>query len=200
MEHDDIKYPEVGDRLFIEGDISEYSLSFSMFAGKPSLYYKSYKKAADIIVKHILEDKSNKDGALLYPVAFLYKHSIELLLKQIAYDGKAVLGGEKKELFGHDLKKLWGICRPILEEIWPDAESVELEATEETINTFCDVDPYSTAFRYHIDKNGNKSLKNIDSPICIINLSEIVNKTYNLLDSCRVGIDDILSNVDNNAY
>ena len=45
-------------------------------------YTEGYRRAADILINHIDESGRDQDF-LVYPVLFLYRHHLELLIKQI---------------------------------------------------------------------------------------------------------------------
>jgi hypothetical protein len=70
---------------------------------------EGYKNAADDLVDIVLENGSKNLKMLdtyIFPIMFLYRHSLEIFLKDIYYRAKGqILGG------GHDLLSLWSIVK-----------------------------------------------------------------------------------------
>jgi hypothetical protein len=77
-----IPWPQKYDKLF-KGDADWWHnacLNFSLDMGIGYVY--GYKKAADILVEYIKDTKTNQDY-LVYPIVFLYRHHLELIIKEI---------------------------------------------------------------------------------------------------------------------
>ncbi len=59
---------------------------------------------------------------LVYPIVYLYRHHVELILKAIVGIAAALLDRElteadRKALGGHALGRLWDIARPLLNPV-----------------------------------------------------------------------------------
>ena len=78
----DLGWPEIGDRLFLEGHGAEGAF----LANRPGerLYHLTigYKQAADLLVEQT-EIKAWSRQKLVYPIVFCYRHFLELTLKAL---------------------------------------------------------------------------------------------------------------------
>ncbi len=144
-------------------------------------YAEGYRKAADSLVQQVRETASDQDF-LVYPIAFLYRHYLELRLKGLMTIGRRLLRKHGKFPRHHDLTKLWAETRAILEEVWPHGPKVDLDNVEASIGRFADVDPLSVAFRYPSNKEGTQTLSNLNH-INLQNLSDVMAGVAILLDS-----------------
>lgn len=175
-------WPVKGDQLFKPGirDWSNACLNFT--SNQFSLYATGYKRAGDLLAEHIARTNSNQD-ILIYPIAFLYRQYLELQLKDIIIKGNALLDIQESYPKDHRLDIIWAKCRKIIENL-KDFDSVreEIEATEEYIQQFSKIDPYSMAFRYPTDKENKSSLPDINH-ISIMNLKNIISGIANFLDA-----------------
>jgi len=121
-----------------------------------------YKEAADILFQHVAGKRMY--NFLVYPILFLYRHYIELQIKEIIINARLYLGIKERFPRGHDIGNLWGICKEAVQTI----DSVEPGLTEEQIveskhiydglekdiNVLAKLDP-SSATRYPVDVDGN---------------------------------------------
>ncbi|MGH7451463.1 MAG: hypothetical protein ACRENG_08980, partial [bacterium] len=155
-------WPRKGDVLFkSDNDWSNNAcLNFLHSSQELYLYAHGYKQAADILVDHISATKRDQD-ILVYPIVFLYRHCIELYLKEIITEGNILLDEPKEMPTGHKIDVLWKDCKIILEKLQFDSTKDELEAVDEIISQFSEKDPLSFAFRYPTDKKGEKLLPDI---------------------------------------
>lgn len=53
-------------------------------------YIEGYKRAADLLVAHVMEKGKDQDY-LVYPITFLYRQHLELRIKEIIADGRNLL-------------------------------------------------------------------------------------------------------------
>jgi hypothetical protein len=189
MENDSIVYLQKGDQLFTEivGDWHNaclYPLKADMWLN----YLIGYKDAADILVEHV-KKTNNKHDVLVFPIVFLYRHYLELQLKMIIKDGYDLLNTNKDYAKCHKLDKLWKDCKIILKEIWPKGDKEPLEAMDDYINQFCQVDPMATDFRFPVRKNGTYALEDLNF-INLSHLSEVMESIENFIG----GIHEAISN------
>ena len=157
-----------------------------------ALYVSGYRRAAEILNKHVLESRVAGLDTLVYPIIFLYRQYIELQLKSLIKDGGILLDSPEYVPKTHDIKKLWRQCRKILEKVYEE-DSESLDEIEEIIYQLSDIDPYSQAFRYPVDKEGKNLLPGI-SHINLKNIYEIMKKICSLLDGAETGISEYLAN------
>jgi len=76
------------------------------------VYADSFKKAADRLVEHVARERGDLDFFIL-PIMFLYRHSLELQLKDLVLLSGALLGCDAdKSLDDHRLTPLRDALRP----------------------------------------------------------------------------------------
>lgn len=152
------------------------------------LFAEGYKTGADILVSHVIEKSSDQD-LLVYPIVFLYRHHLELRLKEIIREGNRLLGTYEDFRHCHDLNKLWIPAKKVVKEIWPEGDPEEFIFIEHVINEISTVDSQSYSFRYPEDKSGNNPLSGI-SHINLRHLAEMIEKVYIFLYGVSAAICD----------
>lgn len=138
------------------------------------IYSEGYKRAGDILVEYATTNGIDQD-ILVYPVCFLYRQYIELQLKELIRDGKKLLEVSEKNdnRKNHDIDASWKKFREIVDAIWPDSLSADLDWIENIIHQFSKIDPKSFTFRYPTDQKDVPINLNIKQ-ISLINISEIM--------------------------
>jgi hypothetical protein len=101
-------------------------------------------QAAQLLVKAIVNTGQSPD-AVVYPIAFLYRHYLELRLKTIISEGQEVLNQRAEFPTIHTLDVLWKTARKIIEEIYSKDPKEPVEAVEESMVQFCDLDVHAMA-------------------------------------------------------
>ncbi len=180
MDNNSFDYPKKGDQLFKEivGDWHTaclWPLKEDMWLN----YIIGYKEAADILVEYAKKTSINRD-TLVFPIVFLYRHYLELQLKSIIKDGYKLLYEKKDYAKCHKLDELWNDCKIIFKKIWPEGNKEPLEAMDDYINQFCQVDPTSIEFRYPVRKNGTDTLDSLNY-INLSHLSECIKSIENFI-------------------
>lgn len=149
-------------------------------------YIQGYKKAADILVNHVLSTGTDQD-TLVYPIVFLYRHYLELLLKNIIENGAKLLDTEEEPKKNHHLDDLWNIAKSIINKIWEGDECDREIEIDHYIADFIEIDKSSQAFRYQKDKQGNKFLEATE----IINIRHFYD-CINKISSHLEGVSDAI--------
>ena len=169
------------------------------------IYADAFKGAADFIVAGLSEGKHpGPCDIFFFPVAYLYRHAIELLLKKgLGYAIRLQLienDEQVQEVLGdHNLYALWNKLKPAIQACWPEAEKGSNRDAERIIAQFHEVDKSGQAFRYPARKDGAPSLKGSEKPLEVVDLLQLGNVAGGLcayLDACASGLGDALSNVD----
>ena len=105
-----------------------------------------YKRAADIIVaskqKGVTDTYYSSPEGLFMPVAYLYRHSLELKLKGLLEQiiECDLYEDVDKVLDKHNIIKIWQKIKPILKNQWPKADPKPLNNTEALITDFHKID------------------------------------------------------------
>lgn len=137
MSTSDLPWPKKGDKLFAAAPAGRNFMGGFVHYG-PS-YATSFKEAADIVVNSLEQDTqgSYRDD-LLHPVAYLYRHALEVKLKEIVQCGVQMHCYEKSDveqiLGAHNLAKLWTKARQAIEHRWPKGGVNEIKAAEAILN------------------------------------------------------------------
>ncbi|EPV5021999.1 hypothetical protein ACVGXO_03800 [Enterobacter hormaechei] len=126
-------------------------------------YTEGYRRAADILIKHIDESRLDQDF-LVYPVLFLYRHHIELLIKQII--GLALALAEDPDKYqykkdDHNLNTLWPLAQKLLLEVDDCYRSSDFRLIKEVVKELHKADRRATDFRYARRNDGTRSLEGI---------------------------------------
>ena len=176
-------WPRPGDVVFRPDDDWWMNACLDFRRADWNLYATAYKDGADALVERTITARHQLD-ILVYPIAFLYRHYLELRLKQLISAGTELVQGKLPEKWpsGHNIDWLWGFCRKLLEEIFPEGEQADLDATEDCIRQFSAVDAGSMAFRYPEDKEGKPYLDKL-TKVNVRNLAEVIERIARLLDS-----------------
>ena len=156
---------EHGDQLFLN-DLAQLELdALEKYAYRGykrdqlMVYSSAYKEAADRLVQTLQKHYS---ATLTLPIVFLYRHYVELTLKDLLSMSNAKYSkpSTPRLLNGHRIDLLWQELKPFLQQTHSAEESEVIEAVEACIMEFSNVDEGSFSFRYPVDKQGNSTLKN----------------------------------------
>lgn len=187
---DELPWPEPGDNLF--GEAKDWRMNACVNWGGRGIYSLGYRMAADTLVERVTTARQDQD-ALIHPIVFCYRQSLELLLKDLltlarAYEDGAVSKSDQEALNKHRLLPLWRKVRPVLDQRWPESTATH-DAAEETLRQFDQIDGQSFAFRYPTSKTGDPSLPPDMLRIDVSKVSEVVNKVVTFLEACGDGLD-----------
>jgi hypothetical protein len=188
-----IPWPKKGDELF-KPDEDWWNNACLNFSHDMSIgYIYGYKKAADILVNYIIEVQIDQDY-LVYPIVFLYRHHLELILKEVIKKGNGLLDiyENVSEHTHHKIIDLWQKCKKIIKDVWPEGSSDDLDAVDDCLTQFYKVDPTSMSFRYPTDKKGNPIITGIKH-INLRNLAEIMERISTFFEGVETGISEYLS-------
>ena len=116
------------------------------------LYATAYKEAAEKLVKDVITSRRQRD-TLVYPIVFLYRHYIELRLKEIIRAGRKFLDEPGDFPKHHRVDELWPFAKGIIERVFENAEDKpDFEFVEHILAEFSRYDPESFSFRYPTSK------------------------------------------------
>lgn len=164
------------------------------------LYCTGYWRAADALIRYLTQvelsarrDYSRYWESMGYAILFLYRHYLELRLKELFI----ACGGRLEAITSeHSLLRLWGafleqyclLSGKPLEEVSKDKD---IETAGKIIAQFNEIDEKSQIFRYPIDKRGQVKLqrKRID----MVRLREMLGWTSQFLDGWSIGLAELRS-------
>lgn len=183
----DLPWPESGDLLFTSGQADWKNNACLHWSDGDLTHMEGYKLAADNLVKEIEAFPRDQDF-LVYPIVFLYRHHLELLLKELVKTGWRLYDWDPSAHAGHKLPQLWADCRRVIEETWPDADPAQSDLVETLVAEFDAMDPNSTAFRYSTSMRGERSLPEDLTHLNLRHLRATMDKMSLFLQAALVGV------------
>jgi hypothetical protein len=155
-------WPQKGDKLITtEGD--RY---FHVVVGDRTdlnAHIEGYKRAADLIFDQFgQEPRVIAVGWLVFPAIFLYRHFVELSLKDIISLGSYIETDNAHFPPTHDLSALWREARELIKSIGPGCTDDDLDAMGSLIQELNTIDSGSFSFRYPINKDGAPTLASLE--------------------------------------
>lgn len=149
-------------------------------------YVAGYKDAADNVVEAAINDFPDN---LVYPIMFLYRHYLEIMIKQMLWEFRSLqsylkkyygnteysseISMEKDPIVKHDMVSIWEELRELIEESWGNEENLSfLVDVEHRIKEFHDIDQGSFSFRYPVDKENNPIFQ-FDQEILKVNVVQV---------------------------
>jgi len=139
-----------------------------------------FKMAADKLVDISVAEPGSADY-LVYSIGYLYRMYIELRLKDIVETAKQASRN------GHNLEKLWRAAKPVMEASPQWFDHQELEAVEEKIREFSQIDPSSDAWRYSTNMKGATTLKDIHA-VDLRRLKQVVDSMSTALEGSYTAV------------
>lgn len=149
-------------------ELSRYSGSAHRWA----VYAYGYKEAADRLVAGINERQGWQDF-LLYPILYLYRHYLEVMVKGQIRDAQKLLGIERpvdrkekrrhklEAAEGHDILALWGYLLSLVYQLHPEQSPAQMAEGTRVIAAFSELDATGDAFRYPETLHGHENLTKI---------------------------------------
>ena len=141
----------------------------------------NYKDAADVIIDAAIAGAKSVDN-LIYPAVFLYRHYLELTLKDIILRLRYIVEGGDGYPRTHNMNKLWPEAKRLIKKNFNSEAPIELKILDSCFKEFNEHDRNSVAFRYPNDKSESQNLNAI-SHINVQNFKETMQRISNLL-SC----------------
>ena len=148
---------------------------------------RMYRESADTLVAATVENSSVLD-VHVYAICFLYRHSIELLLKDLIWKSTYAAHGEKRFSKHHRLPDLW---RELLLQIRdlpitdnPLSQQAETDVTE-FLSEVSRHDQESDGFRYPYDKKMRRThqdLEHVNLPLLKERVDVVVDTLLNLYE------------------
>lgn len=162
------EWPDVPRLAFGEGPDRRFNADVRWVQSSKDLeiYGLSYRQAAEAYFEWVAKARPNPTY-MLWPLAFLWRHHIELSLKSIISLGWKLEGQRRGFPEGHGLLRLWREAKPYIERTGPE-DSSELVNVEQNIMEFDRIDPGSTGFRYPVASGGQ--LASLVDPPDVVNL------------------------------
>lgn len=199
MNTPDLNWPQEGDKAFRDPKRKgPLHLTDAIITPSEDAYLNGFKRAADMVA-----DASGAEGIdpsdLFYPAAYLYRHHVELFLKELVRLGVQLGTFEKCEVCGvlgsHDLHNLWKLVKRVALAANPEpAKDKGLAGADQLIQELHQLDSSGQAFRYAARKDGKPSLGGAPRVVNLANLksrmdalSQFLEGTFANIDACDPG-------------
>ena len=150
-------------------------------------YIEGYRTAAAALLDSAADRGAIVDF-LIFPISFLWRHHLELALKQIIAVGRQLDGKAWGFTKGHDLLKLWNDAKPHVVKCG-DPTAPELSNVEANILEFAKIDPGSDGFRYPMGSDlSTPSLPGAPELVNLRVLHEAMEAVANFLSAVNLGL------------
>jgi hypothetical protein len=147
-------------------------------------YVEGYRKAAVALFESTAATYTSPDY-LVFPIAFLWRHHVELALKDIIAVGRQLAGEPWGFPAHHRLLALWDDARPHIIQCG-DPEAPELANVEANLREFEVIDPGADGFRYPLNRDRTaRSLPNAPEYVNLRILHEAMEALANFLSGVR---------------
>lgn len=147
------------------------------------IYTAGFKRSVEILLESV---KSTYEvNTVIFPILFLYRHYVELSLKETIGYGRYLDEQSKPLTGGHNLKNLWEEARKYIEKhVFEVIKAEELDKIEILIHEIHSIDPSSEGSRYPFVKKKKEKGRHIPFPLnaCPIDLDELYAKTKEVFD------------------
>ena len=175
-------WPEIGDRLVkVDHRMDRTVADLKVNSHHIGVFSSGYRNAADVIVSAV-ERGEGIANFVCWPVLLLYRHALELGLKEAIYWGAQAFeedaGVKKSE---HRLRVLLQNLRDKSARLFPEEDQSALAAFSKVVEELDEIDPAGQSFRYPADQEG----KSFDLGIELIDLAHVrraMGKILNFLD------------------
>jgi len=176
------------------------------YRGDPAdAYALGYRMAANILAEHVREQ--GREAILFYPVVFLYRHHVELILKNLifAFSEPAVRRVTKSEELSekerdylkktHSLQELWTRLRPMVQRLGGVVSAEEIKGINFYVQQLTEIDPKSESFRYATGLDETKdALGKAQKEGAAVDLQTFA-EAMERLAGCLGGLDDYLGEI-----
>jgi len=188
---EEFRWPAIGDVPFVEA--ADHFRNANIAASverRLFLMTSGYKKGADIMVVHTLQDDVDRDF-LVCPIIFNYRHFLELSLKSmLATYGRHVEVNANWNT--HSLDVLWVEFATMLERFGTDDPDEVDPIVEEVIGQFAKIDPGSYSHRYPVDQRG-QALPLALTDLHLPTLRDVMQAVANYFTGCDGYLDNLVS-------
>lgn len=150
-------------------------------------YFEGYSKAAMALLSWVREEGTSPEYAV-WPIAFLWRHHVELGLKRIIAIGHQLDGEGWTFPAGHNLQTLWRQALPFVEQSCDEPALIANVAAN--IQEMMRLDPTAAGFRYPLalDQQTN-SLKSAPDHVNLAHLDRAMRAVSAFLDAIHSLLD-----------
>ena len=157
-------------------------------------YGTSYKDTADYLVEHAT--RIGQDF-VVYPIMFLYRHYIELRLKEMLYLLQKLQNMQVNEYKEHNILKLWKKTIATLQntsngDYYRECSPIVFDTIRDRLEEFNKLDPRSLSFRYPTDFDNPEFAEERKTLFNLQQAKEVMGEIAKFLDGYTYGLDAFL--------
>lgn len=182
-----MRWPDVPRLAFAPGGAADLNADVAWVRSRPREMYghvEGFRRMAVAAYEYAVESRSSPEY-MLFPIAFAWRHYLEIALKDIIAAGGELAGDEWWHPAGHKLLDLWRDARPHIIQLG-DPNAPELANVEHNIREFHRIDPGGDGFRYTLDVNlTTASLANAPASVSLRLLHEAMDAVYMFLSAVK---------------
>jgi len=151
----------------------------------------AFKTSADRLIDDLKRRKGLEHADIyFFPIGYLYRHSLELKLKQVVrlavkLDLIENTPKVREALSAHNLYPLWNHVKGGLMRFWPDGPKDELSAAERIVQAVHMIDGTGQNLRYAENKRGKSTLVEIPKYVELLHFRKIFSGLFNMLGGCE---------------
>jgi hypothetical protein len=154
----------------------------------------AFKEAGDKVIRELSRGERYEHAERFFlPIAYLYRHSLELRMKKVISLAIELQLIEKEKklsgiLRGHNLHRLWNCVKKVAKAYWPNGPQEDLNAAGRIIQEFHNIDKSGQNLRYSKDLSGHSSLEKLPESVELTHLQDVFNAIFNFLHGCETGL------------
>jgi len=196
------RWPKKGDDPFLAKSADPNSPTWASLQWLVSmrvddtLLADAFKEAGDKVVEELSRGKEGEHPDMYFlPIAYLYRHALQLKMKRIIRLGIKLYLVELDEnleasLEKHKLHQLWNFTREVIEGYWPKSAKEDLNAAGKIVQEFHKIDKSGQRLRYTKDKDGKSTLAVLPESVQLTHLRDVFEAVFNYLDSIEAGLSE----------
>jgi hypothetical protein len=179
-----VPWPRKGRTLLGPADEWQLNACVGSYRGDLNAYVSGFDKAGGLLFEAMTSGSHASPDVMVYPLVTLWRHAVELRLKQIVGYATWMKKGKPRYPTGHDLRDLWSDAKPFLVELdEQNNEGQAIRAVQKTVHQLHEVDPICEGFRYPTEKaTGAPTLKKAPAYVNLLQLHEVMVETSTFLD------------------
>jgi hypothetical protein len=147
-------------------------------------YAEGYREAAERVYASW---GALSDDCLIFPLVFLYRHYVELRIKELLQSAILHLDLPIDWKRSHDIASLWRVLSPLLRQAFPDEPELDLRNAERLIQELAARDSLASEFRYPETKEGKRNLEDLER-IDVVCFIDAMRKLAAFLDGASVAL------------
>ena len=151
-----------------------------------------FRRAAEILYAAMLAEQSIRDlDTVIFPYAACWRHCVELQLKTLLAQLRALSDLPAQGRHHHRIDQLWQETRKLMIEHFP-SDRADPAPVGKVISQLARLDPDGQAFRYAAERDGRETLPDVDQ-INLVAFQEAMVGVASYLDAADSGVSEYLS-------